>query len=102
MWPLGFERLERPTERQFYKKLHSYPKWSFSFIKKNSIQLIRVGRSVECECLWSGIEELGLLMELLNFQVEIPTLNRSNSTIKVGFSSPLQGKTSKSYIFPTT
>jgi hypothetical protein len=40
-------------------------------------------------------------MELLNFQVEIPTLNRSNSTIKVDFSSPLQGKTLESYIFPT-
>jgi hypothetical protein len=61
-----------------------------------------VGRSVESERLWSGIEELGLLMELLNFQVEIPTSNRSNSTIKVGFSSPLQGKTSESHIFPTT
>jgi hypothetical protein len=52
--------------------------------------------------MWSGIEELGILMELLNFQVEIPTSNRSNSTIKVGFSSPLQGKTLESYIFPTT
>jgi hypothetical protein len=62
----------------------------------------RVGRSVESESLWSEIEELGLLMELLNFQVEIPTLNRSNSAIKVGFSSPLQGKTSESYTFPTT
>jgi hypothetical protein len=41
-------------------------------------------------------------MEPLNFQVEIPTLNRSNSAMKVGFSSPLQGKTSESYIFPTT
>jgi hypothetical protein len=61
-----------------------------------------MGRSVESECLWSGIEEFGLLMELLNFQVEIPSLNRSNSTIKVGFSSPLQGKTLESYIFPTT
>jgi hypothetical protein len=48
------------------------------------------------------MEELGLLMELLNFQVEIPTLNRSNSTIKVGFSSPLQGKTSESHNSPTT
>jgi hypothetical protein len=64
--------------------------------------ITRVGRSVESECLWSGIEELGLLIELLNFQVEIPTLNRSNSTIKVGFSSPLQGKTLESYIFSTT
>jgi hypothetical protein len=61
-----------------------------------------VGRSVDSERLWFGIEELGLLMEFLNFQVEIPTLNRSNSTIKVGFASPLQGKTSESYIFPTT
>jgi hypothetical protein len=61
-----------------------------------------VGRSVESECLWSGIEKLDVLMQLLNFHVEIPTLNRSNSTIKVGFSSPLQGKTSESYIFPTT
>jgi hypothetical protein len=60
-----------------------------------------VGRSVESEGLWSGIEELGLLMELINFQVEIPTLNHSNSTIKVGFSSPLQGKTSESNISPT-
>jgi hypothetical protein len=51
--------------------------------------------------LWSGIEELGLLMELLNFQVEIPTLKRSNST-KVGFSSPLQGKTSESHNSSTT
>jgi hypothetical protein len=63
---------------------------------------VRVGRSVDSERLWSGIEELSLLMELLNFQIEIPTLKRSNSTIKVGFSSPLQGKTSESYIFPTT
>jgi hypothetical protein len=61
-----------------------------------------VGRSVESECRRSGIEELGLLVELLNFQVEIPTLKRSNSIMKVGFSSPLQGKTSESYIFPTT
>jgi hypothetical protein len=52
--------------------------------------------------MWSGIEELGLLMELLNFQDEIPTLKRSNSAIKVGFSSQLQGKTSESHIFPTT
>jgi hypothetical protein len=58
-----------------------------------------VGRSVDSGRLW--IEELGLLMELLNFQVEIPTLKCSNSTIKVGFSSLLQGKTSESYIFPT-
>jgi hypothetical protein len=76
---------------------------SFNTFRLNKIGfLIRVGRSVESERLWSGIEELGLLMELLNFQVEIPTLNRSNSTIKVGFSSPLQGKTSESHIFPTT
>jgi hypothetical protein len=61
-----------------------------------------VGRSIDPERLWSEIEELGLLMELLNFQVEIPTLKCSNLTIKVGFSSPLQGKTSKSNIFPTT
>jgi hypothetical protein len=61
-----------------------------------------VGRSVDSECLWSGIEELGLLMELLNFQIEIPTLNRSNSTIKVGFSSSLQGKILESHVFPTT
>jgi hypothetical protein len=61
-----------------------------------------VGRSIESECLWFGIEELDLLTELLNFQVQIPTLNRSNSAIKVGFSSPLQGKTSESYLFPTT
>jgi hypothetical protein len=60
-----------------------------------------VGRSIESKCLWSGIEELGLLMELFNFQVEIPTLNRSNSAIKVGFSSPLQGKTTESNNFPT-
>jgi hypothetical protein len=48
------------------------------------------------------IEELGLLMKLLNFQVEIPTLKCSNFTIKVGFSSPLQGKTLESQNFPTT
>jgi hypothetical protein len=62
---------------------------------------IRVGRSIDSERLWSGIEELGLL-KLLNFQVEIPTLKYSNLTIKVGFSTRLQGKTSESYIFPTT
>jgi hypothetical protein len=45
-----------------------------------------VGRSIDSERLWSGIEELGLLMELVNFKVEIPTLKCSNSTIKVGFS----------------
>jgi hypothetical protein len=61
-----------------------------------------VGRFVDSGRLWSGIEELGLLMELLNFQIEIPTLNRSNLTIKVGFFSPLQGRTSESYIFLTT
>jgi hypothetical protein len=61
-----------------------------------------VGRSVDSGRLWSGIEELGLLVELLNFHVKIPTLKCSNSSIKVGFSSPLQGKTSESYIFPTT
>jgi hypothetical protein len=63
---------------------------------------IRVGRSIDFDRLWSGIEELGLLMELLNFQVKIPTLNHSNLSIKVGFSSPLQGKTTESHIFPTT
>jgi hypothetical protein len=52
-----------------------------------------VGRSVDSERLWPGIEELGLLMESLNFHVKIPTLKRSNSSIKVGFSSPLQVKT---------
>jgi hypothetical protein len=50
-----------------------------------------VTRTIDSERLWSRIEELGLLIELVNFQVEIPTLNRSNSTMKVGFSSPLQG-----------
>ncbi len=44
-----------------------------------------MGRSVDSERLWSRVEELGLLMELLNFQVEIPTLIRSNS--QVGFST---------------
>jgi hypothetical protein len=29
----------------------------------------RVTRTVDPERLWSGIEELGLLMELVNFQV---------------------------------
>jgi hypothetical protein len=62
----------------------------------------RVTRSVDFERLYFGIEELGLLLELLNFQVEIPTLKCSNLTIKVGFSSPLQGKTSESDNFPTT
>ncbi len=62
---------------------------------------IRVGRSIESERLQSGIEELGLLKELLNFQVEIPTLKCSNLTMKVGFSSPLQGKTTESNNFPT-
>jgi hypothetical protein len=61
----------------------------------------RVTRTIESERLWSGIKELGLLIELLNFQVEIPTLNRSNSSIKVGFSSQLQGKTTESNKFPT-
>jgi hypothetical protein len=61
-----------------------------------------VGRSVNSERLWSGIEELGLLMELLNFHVKIPTLKGSNLTIKVGFSSPLQGKPSESRNSPTT
>ncbi len=63
---------------------------------------IRVGRSVDSERLWSGIEELGLLMELLSLHVKIPTLKCSNSTIKVGFSSPLQSKTSESHNSPTT
>ncbi len=40
-------------------------------------------------------------MELLNFQFETPTLKGSNSTIKVGFSSPLQGKTSESNLDQT-
>ncbi len=35
--------------------------------REKRIENSRVGRSVESECLWSGIEELGLLMELLNF-----------------------------------
>jgi hypothetical protein len=61
-----------------------------------------VGRSIDSERLWSGIEELGLLLELIKFQVEIPTLNHSNLTIKVGFSSYLQGKTTESHNFPTT
>jgi hypothetical protein len=61
-----------------------------------------VTRSVDFERLWSGIEELGLLMELVNFQVEIPTSKCSNSTINVDFSSPLQGKTSESHNSPTT
>jgi hypothetical protein len=33
----------------------------------------RVGRSVDSERFKSGMEELGLLMEFLNFQVEIPS-----------------------------
>jgi hypothetical protein len=40
-------------------------------------------------------------MELLSFQVEIPTLKGSNSTIKVGFSSLLLGKTSESTLVQT-
>jgi hypothetical protein len=64
--------------------------------------IIWVGRSVDSERLWPGIEELGLLVELLNFQVEIPALKCSNLTIKVGFSSPLLGKTPESHNFPTT
>jgi hypothetical protein len=67
------------------------------FLPENS----SVTRTVDSERLWSGIEELGLLIDLLNFQVEIPTLKCSNSTMKVGFSSPLQGKTSESHKFPT-
>ncbi len=67
-----------------------------------SIIFSRVGRSIDSECLWSGIEELGLLMELINFQVESSTLKRSNSTMKIGFSSPLLGKTSESHNSPTT
>jgi hypothetical protein len=59
-----------------------------------------VGRSVDSERLWSGIEEFGILMEFSNFQVEIITLKRSNSSIKVGFSSPLQGKTPESHNSP--
>jgi hypothetical protein len=55
------------------------------------------GRIVDSERLWSGIEELGLPIELLNFQFEIPTLKCSNLTIKVGFFSQLQGKTSESH-----
>jgi hypothetical protein len=55
-----------------------------------------VGRSVDSERLWFGIEEFGLLMEFLNYQIEIPTLNRSNSNTKIGFSSSLQGKTPES------
>jgi hypothetical protein len=62
----------------------------------------RVTRTVDSERLWSGIEELGLLIELLNFQVKIPTLKCSNSNMKVGFSSPLQGKTTESHNSPTT
>ncbi len=62
----------------------------------------RVTRTVDSERLWLRIEEFGLLMELVNFQVEIPTLKCSNLTIKVGFSSPLQGKTSESHNLPTT
>jgi hypothetical protein len=61
-----------------------------------------MGRSVNSERLWSGIEEMGLLMEFFNFQVEIPILKRSNLSIKVDFSSPLQGKTSESHNSPTT
>jgi hypothetical protein len=61
-----------------------------------------VTRTVDSERLWSGIEKLGLLMELVNFQVEIPTLKRSNLTMKIAFSSPLQGKISESHNSPTT
>jgi hypothetical protein len=61
-----------------------------------------VTRTIGFERLYSGIEELGLLMELLNFQIEIPALKCSNLTLKVGFSSPLQGKTSESHNFSTT
>jgi hypothetical protein len=71
------------------------------FIDCVFIRIIRVGRSIDSERLKSGVEELGLLMELLNFQVEIPTLKCLNLTIKVGFSSPLQGKTSESHNFAT-
>jgi hypothetical protein len=62
----------------------------------------RSSQSVDSERPWSGIEELSLLMELLNFQVEISTLKDSNFSIKVGFSSPLQGKTSESNLDQTT
>jgi hypothetical protein len=68
----------------------------------HEIKQSRVTRTVDSERLWSGIEELGLLIELLNFQVEIPTLKCSNSTMKVCFSSPLQGKTTESHNSPTT
>jgi hypothetical protein len=61
-----------------------------------------VGRSIDSERLWSGIEELGLLMDLINFQVENPTLNHSNLILKFGFSSQLQGKTTESHNFSTT
>jgi hypothetical protein len=40
-------------------------------------------------------------MELLNFQVEIPNLKGSNSTIKVGFSSPFLYKPSESTLIQT-
>jgi hypothetical protein len=40
---------------------------------ENDKRYNRVGRTIASERLRSGIEELGLLMELLNFQVEIST-----------------------------
>jgi hypothetical protein len=62
----------------------------------------RVTRTVDSERLWSGNGELDLLMELVNFQVEIPTLKCSNSSMKIGFSSLLQGETTESHNSPTT
>jgi hypothetical protein len=52
----------------------------------------RVTQTIEPWRLWSGIDDLGPLMKLLNFQVEIPTLTGSNSTLKVGFSRSFQWK----------
>ncbi len=66
----------------------------FSFRDENHNEKILLSLNV--------VTNVGLLMELLNFQVEIPTLKCSNSTMKVGFSSPLQGKTSESHNSPTT
>jgi hypothetical protein len=93
-----------PTSRIKFELIQEEEeKGSTSLIPKDQMSMRnRVTRSVESERLWSGIEELGLLIELLNFHVKIPTLKCSNSTIKVGFSNPLQGKTTESHNSPTT